>query len=98
MEKICPLCKRPMPEGTYNAHHLIPATFKGTETVDLHKICHDKLHHTFSEREMLNFYHTIDRILAHPEIDKFVKWVKKQPPTFYVKHKDTKERRKKRKR
>jgi len=95
-DKICPLCKRPMPEGTYNLHHLIPATFKGKETVDLHIVCHDKLHHTFSEREMQHYYHTIERLLDHEEIQKFVKWVKKQPPEFIVKHKDTRDRKRQR--
>ena len=95
---FCPLCKREMPEGSYNDHHLIPATFKGREKITLHKVCHDKLHHVFSEREMQQYYNTIDKILEHEEIQKFVKWVKKQRPDFYSKHKDTKSRKQKRRR
>lgn len=98
MIEICPLCNRPRPEGTYNEHHLIPATFKGKEKISLHKICHEKLHHTFSEREMQHYYHTIERLLEHEEIQKFVKWIKKHPPEFYIQHKDTKDRKRKRKR
>lgn len=75
-----------------NEHHLIPSTFKGKETVTLHKVCHDKLHHVFAEREMLHHYHTIERILEHEEIQKFVKWINKQPIDFYTTHRDTKER------
>jgi len=87
-----------MPEGTYNAHHLIPAAFKGKEIVDLHIVCHDKLHHVLSERDMQHYYHTIPRLLEHEEIKKFIKWVKKQPPGFYIKHKDTQDRKRKRRR
>ena len=87
-----------MPAGSCNEHHLIPATFKGKDTVTLHIGCHDKLHHVFSEKEMEHYYHTIERLLEHEEIQKFVIWVKNKPPEFYVKHKDTKERKRKRKR
>lgn len=96
--QLCPLCGRPMPEGSYNAHHLIPTTHGGRITIDLHIVCHDKIHHTFSEHELSGYYHTIDRLLSHPEIVKFVQWVRKQRPDFYDKHKDTRERNKKRKR
>lgn len=95
-QQLCPLCGRPMPPGSFDEHHLIPKTFGGTQTIPLHKICHDKLHHTFSEREMANWYHSLDRILEDEQIVKFVKWVRKQPNDFYSKHRDTKERNKKR--
>lgn len=95
-QQLCPLCGRHMPQGCYDEHHLIPKTFGGVETVRLHKICHDKLHHTFSEREMAQWYHTLDQLLQDEQIQKFVKWVKKQPNDFYSKNKDTKERNKKR--
>jgi len=97
-EKICPLCSRPMPVGSYNAHHLVPATFKGKETVDLHRICHSKLHTVFSEREMQHYYYTINRLLENEDIQKFVKWVSKKAPDFDDKNKDTKSRKGKRRR
>lgn len=94
---ICPLCDRELIKGSsIDEHHLIPKTFKGRDTITLHRICHQKIHHTFSERELLNFYHTVERIRAHEEIQKFVKWVKKKDPLFYGKNKDTKNRRRKR--
>lgn len=92
----CPLCIRPMPDGSWNEHHLIPLAYKGKEKIKIHRICHDKIHHTFSEKELAQHYHTIDRLLEHDEIIKFVKWVKKQPPDFYSRHKDTKARNRKR--
>lgn len=95
--EICLLCGREMPPGSYDEHHLIPKTFGGSQTVRLHKICHDKLHHTFTEREMVNYYHTIERLKEDEQIRKFIKWVKKQRPDFYSKSKDTRDRRRKRK-
>ena len=99
MPNNCPVCGREMiPGKSIDEHHLIPKTFKGTETVLLHKICHHKLHTVFTEREMQHHYHTIERLLEHEEIQKFVKWVSKKDPEFYVRNKDTKERKKKRRR
>ena len=88
----CPICKREMTDEGSNTHHLIPLTLKGKETITLHIICHDKLHHTFSEREMYSYYNTVKRILEHEEIKKFIKWVSKKDINFYSKHKDTKKR------
>lgn len=92
----CKICNRDLVDGSYNFHHLIPKQFGGKEQIDIHLLCHDKLHHTFSEREMFKYYNTIDRILEHKEIKKFVRWVKKKDPLYYSKSKDTKSRNKKR--
>lgn len=94
----CPICNREMPESTFSDHHLIPKTFKGKEIVILHKICHRKLHSAITEREMLNYYHTIERLLEHEEIQKFVKWVSKKDPEYYDSSKETNARKKKRRR
>ena len=94
---ICPICGRELSEKLISNHHLIPKTFKGTDMVPLHQICHRKLHSVFTEREMLNYYHTIDRLLENEEIQKFVKWVSKKPPEYYSGSIETSTRRKKRK-
>lgn len=95
----CPICNRPMLMGSsVDEHHLIPKTFKGKETVLMHKICHNKLHTVFSEREMQHYYHTIERLLENEEIQKFIIWVSKKHPEFYDSNKDTKRRKSKRRR
>ena len=83
-EKTCPLCSRPLAEPM-NKHHLIPMSRggKGTPTVTMHKICHNKIHAVFTEKELMNFYHTFERLQAHEEMAKFIKWVSKKPPEFY---------------
>ena len=96
--KLCPICERPLTKESANEHHLIPKTFKGKETVTLHRICHRKLHTVYSEREMLNQYNTIERLLENEDIRKFVKWVSKKDPDYYDRSKDTNRRKSKRRR
>ena len=91
----CPMCDRPL-GGKIEGHHLIPKTFGGKETEDVHRICHQKIHSTFSERDLKNEFFTWDKIRSHEEIEKFVKWVRKKSPEFYIKSDDTGERRAKR--
>jgi hypothetical protein len=91
----CPLCDRPLGRVA-DDHHLIPKTFKGKETVRLHKICHRKIHATFTERELLNYFHTVERLREHDEIAKFIKWVAKKDPDFYDSSRETTNRRGKR--
>lgn len=94
--KLCPICNRELiPENT-ESHHLIPKTFKGRDTIDIHRMCHQKIHATFSERDLLQYYHTAERIAEHEEIQKFIKWISKKPPEFYDKNDDTQERKRKR--
>lgn len=101
----CPICGRPY-GGPMEDHHLKPKTFK-TRTnevhekenlIRIHRMCHQKIHATFSEHELLTYYHTVERLLEHDEMVKFVKWISKKPPEFYDKNDDTKSRKRKRKR
>jgi hypothetical protein len=86
MEEKCPLCDRPLAEPI-TKHHLIPLSKGGkdTPTVPMHKICHDKIHATFTETELKTHYHTVERLQEHEEIARFIKWVKKKEPEFYDK-------------
>ena len=80
----CPLCGRPLAEPM-NRHHLLPLSKggKGTPTLMMHKICHSKIHAVLNERELMVHYNTIEKLQAHEEIAKFIKWVQKKPPEFY---------------
>ena len=92
----CCICHRELGSVLVEKHHLIPKTFKGKEVIEIHKICHQKIHATFSERELFNHYHTPERIREHPEMSKFIKWIQKRPIEFYDKNDDTKSRKRKR--
>ena len=88
--KPCKLCGRTLKTGT-TEHHLIPRTCHSNRwfkqrftreqmrvTVPLCRDCHREIHRLISEKELGRAYNTIPRLLAHPKVDRFVAWVKKQ--------------------
>lgn len=86
LDTDCPLCNRPL-ASPYNRHHLLPLSKggKGTTTVLLHKICHDKIHSVFTEMELKRHYNTIESLQQHEEISSFIRWVARKEPEFYDK-------------
>ncbi|GBD44784.1 hypothetical protein HRbin40_02274 [bacterium HR40] len=48
----------------------------------MHRICHRKLHSLFSERELAGAFSDLERLRAHPDIRRFVDWVRRRPPEF----------------
>jgi hypothetical protein len=85
-EKACLLCQRPL-AYPYNRHHLLPLSKggRGTSTVLLHKICHDKIHSVFTEMELKRHYTTIEKLKENEEMANFIQWVIKKEPQFYDK-------------
>ena len=80
---ICPLCERNIPDSQKDEHHLVPKLKGGRETQAMHRICHRQIHALFTEAELAQKYFTVEALLEHPEIQKFVQWVKKKPDAFY---------------
>jgi 5-methylcytosine-specific restriction endonuclease McrA len=95
-EGICELCKRPDTELT--RHHLIPRArhrrgeirrqFDKTELTGrlamLCRACHKFVHTVLSEQRLAREYNTVEQLLLHPEIAKFVGWVAKRPSGLRV--------------
>jgi 5-methylcytosine-specific restriction endonuclease McrA len=82
-EGTCPLCGRVLGTVNIDRHHLIPKTFKGKEQFPIHKICHRKIHSAFTERELLQNFHTWEALRAHEDIQAFIAWVSKKSPGYY---------------
>lgn len=83
----CPLCGRAMIAGpSVDRHHWVPRKEGGGKWSYLHRICHKKLHSLFDERMLAISYNTADACRAHPEIAKFITWVRKQPPEYVGRH------------
>jgi hypothetical protein len=83
-EDLCPLCGRPLGTVNVDRHHLIPKSLKGREQFPIHKICHRKIHATFSERELLRSFYTWAALQSNDDIQSFIAWVAKKPPEFYT--------------
>ena len=81
-EVTCPLCERPIPESQRSEHHMVPKCRGGRETTTIHAICHKQIHALFTESELARSYSTAADLLAHPEMAKFIAWVRKKDPGF----------------
>jgi hypothetical protein len=94
-QELCPLCGRVLGDINIDRHHLVPKTFKGKEQYPIHRICHRKIHATFSERELLKTYHTWEALRGHEEIRAFIEWVAKKDSGYYSRTSTSRDRRKK---
>ena len=100
LKSICPICNREMPDDRVyvDEHHLIPKSKGGRDKILLHKICHQKIHSLWTEKELSKYYNNVDSIKNDYNMKKFIGWVKNKPPTFLLKTKDSRIRKRKRKR
>ena len=86
---LCELCGA---EAAHNFHHLIPRTlhtnkwFKRQYTrkelsrgLELCRACHRSVHRLIpDEKELGRHFNTPDKLLAHPEVGKYVAWKRKR--------------------
>lgn len=79
----CPLCLRPIPDAQKDAHHLVPKSKGGRQTEYLHRICHRQIHALFTEAELAREFHTIEALQAHPQMSRFLDWVRSKPADFF---------------
>jgi hypothetical protein len=82
LPSICPLCDREIPPQHLEAHHLVPKSKGGKETQLIHSACHRQIHALISEAELATHYSTIEALKVHPELSKFINWIKKKPIDF----------------
>ncbi len=89
---LCELCHS---EQAHSFHHFIPRTlhsnkwFKRRFTrqemqqgIQVCKSCHLAIHDLIpDEKELGRDYNTMDKLLAHPEIEKYVRWKRRRKPS-----------------
>jgi hypothetical protein len=80
---VCPICERLIPDSQKDAHHLVPKSKGGKITEYLHRICHKQIHALFTESELAQQFNTAETLKNHPEMGKFITWVKSKPDNFY---------------
>lgn len=82
-EKVipCGLCGRGFTRAGLTKHHCLPKSRGGT-TDDIELICsqcHGMVHATFTNRTLEALYPTLAELRRAPELEAFIKWVRKQP-------------------
>jgi hypothetical protein len=86
----CELCGREV--GKLTRHHLVPRTrhknkknkrdFDRREihrTVGLCSPCHRHIHTVLDNKQLEREYNTVEALRAHPDVEKFVRWIGKKP-------------------
>ncbi len=90
----CPLCGREMLEGrSVNLHHVVPKSHGGREVYWVHVVCHSKIHSLFTNRELFQDYNTFEKLRENPDIQSFVRWIRRKPPEFRTRNVKAKRRR-----
>jgi hypothetical protein len=92
MHGQCPICGR---FETLTRHHLIPRTRHHNrknkrdfdrdivqQTAGICRPCHSQIHAILTEKELEREWNTIERLRAHPEIQRFGEWISKKPRGF----------------
>ena len=79
----CSLCERPFDRRHLTRHHCLPRE-KGGTSDDIELLCpqcHGMVHATYTNATLATLYPTIGRLRTAPELDAFLRWVCKQPPS-----------------
>src|SRR3954451_20149629 len=76
----CGLCGRDVPASLITLHHLTPKEKggKAEHRTPLCRPCHKQLHATYSNTELARLYPSLDALKAAPELQAFLKWIRKQ--------------------
>jgi len=80
----CPLCNRIAPKECQSKHHLVPKSKKGKITIKLCKSCGSIVHRLFTNKELAKEYNSIELLLSHPDVKKWIGWIQKKPNDFSV--------------
>jgi len=77
---ICLICRRETQEKFLEKHHLIPASKGGKngKTIPVCIDCGNQIHLLFTNNELRDSYNTLEKLLEHPKIKTWVKWIRKQ--------------------
>lgn len=79
----CYLCGRPLGRRV-QWHHPVPKSRGGREKVPIHPICHRAIHANLGNKELERSYASAAALRAHPEIARFIEWVRDKDPDFHA--------------
>jgi 5-methylcytosine-specific restriction enzyme A len=83
---ICSLCGRRVPAYMITQHHLVPRERGGKpeHRIPLCRPCHKQVHALFENKHLERQYSDLAQFRRAPELQKFVRWICKQPATVNV--------------
>jgi 5-methylcytosine-specific restriction enzyme A len=92
---VCQLCGRSPVETT--VHHLLPREMGGSygPTANLCIPCHKHIHAVYTNEELAARLSSLQELREDETIARFIKWIRKQPPSKIMKIKKSNERRRK---
>ncbi len=79
----CGLCGRAFARAGLTRHHCLPRQ-KGGTSEDIELLCgqcHSMVHATFTNRTLAQQYASLAELRQAPELEKYLRWVRKQPAT-----------------
>lgn len=90
---ICELCGREVEERT--VHHLTPKDKGGAhkDTALLCRACHRQIHALFTNKELADHYDTLGKLKKQEQMQRFLKWIRRQSPHKKVKVKTASQKR-----
>lgn len=83
----CALCGREILSGDESAHHLVPRSRggEGGPVVIFHNVCHKQIHALFIDKDLEKRYNTVDKLGDHPDVKRFIDWIRKKDLGFNMK-------------
>ena len=82
-DRPCEMCERMFPARSLTRHHCLPRS-EGGEAEHIAMICrdcHGMAHATFSNETLAALFPTVEKLREAPEIERFLKYIRKQPPS-----------------
>ena len=81
---VCALCRHEYDRRELTRHHVVPKSRGGTDIVLLCRLCHKQVHALFTERELEEQYGTLEKLESAPDLQPFLKFVRRRKPTSHI--------------
>ena len=77
------LCDRPL-GARIEWHHPDPKSKGGRCAAPIHPICHRTIHANLANKELETRYASPEALRTHPEIARFLNWIRDKGPDFHA--------------
>lgn len=74
--QTCAVCDRYGPDLQLERHHLIPENRRESPVVMVCSPCHDQLHALFTNDELRESYHTVEKLRSAERMEKYLSWIR----------------------